>query len=297
MAESSIYSDDAVPSLVKQAWQVYQRTPVFMAAFWWLLFIIFLVIAEPWLSPFSPYTQNTNMLLLPPAWIEGGKIEYFLGTDDLGRDVLSRIFEGVRYTVGGAFIAVTISGVVGSILGAAAALLTGYASSILHHLLDSILSIPSLLLTIIVVAILGYSWESAIIAVTLALMPHFTRAMHESVKRELEKSYVKNARLDGYRGLRLLFGVMLPNMLESLVRQATNATSSALLDIAALGFLGLGTQAPIPEWGTMMADGVELIAQAPWLVYLPGLALFMTILSINLVGEGIEQSLQSIGNG
>ena len=297
MADQSIYSDDAIPSLVKQAWMVYQRTPLFMAAFWWLLFIILLVFAAPWLLPYSPYTQHTDMLLLPPAWADGGRIEHLFGTDDLGRDVLSRIFEGTRYTVGGAFIAVWVAGIVGSVLGAAAALLSGYKSSILHHLLDSLLSIPSLLLTIVVVAVLGYSWQSAIIAVTLALTPHFIRAMHEAVRGELEKDYVKNARLDGYKGLRLLFGIMMPNMLESVARQATNATSTALLDVAALGFLGLGTQPPQPEWGTMMANGVELIARAPWLVALPGLALFLTILSINLVGEGVDQSLQNIGNG
>lgn len=297
MAGPSIYSDDAIPSLFKQAWLVYQRTPVFMAALWWLLFILLLILTVPWLQPYSAYAQHTDMLLLPPAWVDGGKIEHIFGTDDLGRDLLSRIYAGIHYTVGGAFLAVAISGLIGAVMGAAAALLSGYKSSILHHLLDAFLSIPSLLLAIVVVAILGFSWHAAIIAVTLALTPQFIRAMYESVQTELEQDYVKNARLDGYRGLRLLFIIMVPNMLESIVRQTTNATSSALLDIAALGFLGLGTQPPHPEWGTMMANGVELIARAPWLVALPGLALFLTILSINLVGEGIEQSLQNIGNG
>jgi len=297
MADQSIYSDDAIPSLAKQAWIVYQRTPIFMAALYWLLFISLLVIAAPLLFPYSPYTQHTDMLLMPAAWMEGGRIEHLFGTDDLGRDLLSRVFEGTRFTMGGALIAVAISGLFGSVLGAAAALLSGYKSSVLHHLLDSLLSIPSLLLTIVVVAVLGYSWESAIIAVTLALTPHFIRAMHDAVRTELDKDYVKNARLDGYRGLRLLFGIMMPNMLESIVKQAANSTSTALLDIAALGFLGLGTQPPHPEWGTMMANGVELIARAPWLVALPGLALFITILSINLVCGAIEQTLQNIGNG
>lgn len=291
MLEQPIYQEDKVPSLVKETWLVFQRNPLYMLGFWWLVLLLVVAIAAPLISPFGPYEQNSSDLLMVPSWMDMGRVEFFFGTDDLGRDVLSRTLFGVRLTFGGALIATLIAGMLGLLIGAMAAMMKGVRSSILHHLFDSILSIPSLLLAIMIVAIMGPSWLHTLLAVTISLIPQFIRNVHRVFRAELAKGYAKSAQLDGASSLRVVFVCVLPNCADTIILQMTQAISTSLLDIAALGFLGIGAQVPMPEWGTMMASGIEVVASAPWIAAVPGTLLFFSILAVNVVGEGLRNSL------
>ncbi len=215
----------------------------------------------------------------------------FLGTDDLGRDVLSRLLSGAAPTVGGAFIVTLAATLCGLVLGVVAGATHGLRSAVLNHILDTLLSIPSLLLAIIVVAFAGPHLSHAMFAVWLALLPRMVRSVYSMVHDELEKEYVIAARLDGATTLNILWFAILPNITAGLVTEITRALSMAILDIAALGFLDLGAQLPSPEWGAMLGDALELIYVAPWTVMLPGAAITLSVLLVNLLGDGIRRAI------
>ena len=294
MANGNIYQEDAVPSILRQLASAYSSRGINMLAFWFLALMLLLTLVGPSLTPYSPLHQETGQLLLPPSWTEQGRVDYFFGTDDLGRDLLSRVMAGAHYTLGGALLTVLISGLVGITIGALAAMLRGIRSSILHHLLDTILAIPSLMMAILVIAVLGKGWQTILIAVTSGLLPQFIRVSHQASLAVLEQEYVRMAKLDGFSGFSLFSKVILPNIAEALIARFTTALSSAILDIAALGFLSLGAQDPAPEWGTMMANGIELLTRAPWVVALPGMAIFLTVLSVNVAGDGLKTSFTQL---
>lgn len=294
MADGNIYQEDKVPSILRQLANAYASKGVNMMAFWFLIIMLVLTIVGPWVTPYSPLQQNTDQLLIAPSWTEQGRVEYFFGTDDLGRDLLSRVMAGARFTLGGALLTVLISGIIGISIGALAAMLRGIRSSVLHHLLDTILAIPSLMMAILVIAVLGKGWETILFAVTIGLLPQFIRVSHQATLAVLEQEYVRMAKLDGFSGFQLFSKVILPNIAESLIARFTAALSSAILDIAALGFLSLGAQDPAPEWGTMMANGIELLTRAPWVIALPGAAIFLTVLSVNVAGDGLKTSFKQL---
>ncbi|MBD1390318.1 ABC transporter permease subunit [Neiella sp. HB171785] len=294
MDRNTIYQDDAVPSIFRQVANAFNARGAYMVAFWTLMIMLVIMIFSAVLAPYHPHHQHTDLLLLPPSWADKGTVEFFFGTDDLGRDILSRVISGTRYTLGGALLTVAISGLIGVAIGALAAMLRGLRSSILHHLLDTVLAIPSLLLAILVIAILGRGWSTVLLAVTIGLIPQFIRVSHQAVLEVLATEYVRMARLDGYSKFRLFYRVVLPNIAEPLIIRFTAAISSAIMDLAALGFLSLGAQAPAPEWGSMMASGISLLTTAPWVITLPGIAIFITVLSINLVGAGLQSSFKKL---
>ena len=294
MANSNIYQDDEIPSITRQLFTIYSRSGINMLAFWFLLTMIVLALVGHWISPYHYLDQDINLLLLPPSWMENGRVDYFFGTDDLGRDLLSRVMSGAHYTLGGAFLTVVLSGIIGISIGAIAAMLRGIRSSVLHHLLDTILAIPSLMMAILVIAVFGKGWETILLAVTIGLIPQFIRVSHQATLSVLSQEYVRMARLDGYSGVNLFSKVLLPNIAEPLIARFTTALSSAIMDIAALGFLNLGAQAPSPEWGTMMANGIELLTRAPWVIALPGVVLFLTVLCVNVAGEGLTASFKQL---
>jgi dipeptide transport system permease protein len=159
------------------------------------------------------------------------------------------------------------------------------------RLMDIMLAIPAILLAIVIVAILGASLVNAAMAVSIVLLPHFVRITRAAVISEINKDYVLASRLDGTRGWKLLFRTLLPNISAPLIVQATLSFSNAILDIAALGFLGLGAQPPTPEWGTLLSTSREFIETAPWTVTLPGLAILITVLASNLLGDGLRDAL------
>lgn len=292
MARDKIYLEEEFPSPFIQSWQIFRQTPVAMAGLICSLLLIILAIFSPIIAPHSAVESHLDMILLPPSWDNSGNISYLLGTDDLGRDMLSRLMMGTSLTFGLSFVVVVIALIIGVILGSFSALTQGIKASFLNHFLDVVLSIPSLLLAIIIVAILGPGLSNTLWAIVMVLIPQFIHITRNAVKEEFTKDYVLASRLDGANDFRILTYSVFPNILEKIISQATLAQSAAILDIAALGFLGLGAPIPLPEWGAMLKGGIDLFYIAPWTVYLPGLAILFSVVATNLVGEGVRHALK-----
>ena len=253
--------------------------------------VILVAILAPVIAPHSPVDQFRDYIKLPPFWQEGGSTQFVLGTDEVGRDILSRLIYGAQYSLLVGFVIVIISMCLGITIG----LITGYfgggVDTVFMRIMDVILAFPSLLLALVLVAILGPGLINAVLAITLVLLPHFSRLTRAAVMAEKEREYVTAAKLAGASKLRLMFKTILPNCLAPLVVQATMSFSNAILDVAALGFLGMGAQPPTPEWGTMLASAREFITSAWWIVTFPGLAILITVLAINLIGDGLRDAL------
>jgi len=255
------------------------------------LAIILVAILAPLIAPHGPTDQFREFLKTPPFWEDGGTTQFLLGTDEVGRDILSRLIYGAQYSLLVGFVIVIISMCLGITIG----LITGYfgggVDTVFMRIMDVILAFPSLLLALVLVAILGPGLINAVLAITLVLLPHFSRLTRAAVMAEKEREYVTAAQLAGASKLRLMFKTILPNCLAPLVVQATMSFSNAILDVAALGFLGMGAQPPTPEWGTMLASAREFITSAWWIVTFPGLAILITVLAINLIGDGLRDAL------
>ncbi|MCC4265116.1 ABC transporter permease subunit [Oceanimonas baumannii] len=291
---ANIYPELHVRSPRERAWQLFRKNTLAMAGLWGLGFLCAFTLIGPWLAPYAPYEQFNHALLLPPSWADHGDVDFFLGTDDLGRDMLSRLINGARLTFGNAVLIVAVALLLGSAIGIMGGMSKGLKASILNHLLDTLMSIPSLLLAIIFVAILGPGLFNTLIAITLALIPQYIRATYNAVSEEMQKEYITALRMDGANSWRILrFGIV-PNLSDTLVSQTTRALSAAILDITAVGFLGLGAQPPRPEWGAMLSDAVDLVFLAPWTVTLPGLAILFSVLVVNMVGEGLRQAINEV---
>ena len=255
-----------------------------------ILLVLTAVFAD-WIAPHSPIQQYRDALLVPPSWAEGGKATFLLGTDAVGRDILSRLIHGARYSLLIGTVVVFIALVSGIVIGLVAGYARGWVDTVLMRIMDLILAFPSLLLALVMVAILGPGLLNMMIAIALVLQPHFVRLTRSAVLGELGKDYVTSARVAGAGHLRLMFYTILPNCLAPLIVQATLSFSSAILDAAALGFLGLVAQPPTPEWGTMLAEARQFILRAWWVVTFPGLAILITVLAINLIGDGLRDAL------
>ncbi|CAK9884975.1 MAG: Peptide transport system permease protein SapC [Candidatus Erwinia impunctatus] len=293
MPADNIYDEKRLPSPLRYTWQRFYRDTTAMVGFYAFIALITITLIGALLSPYNIGQQFLGYQLLPPSWSRYGDVSFFLGTDDLGRDMLSRLLSGAASTVGSALVVTFFSVLLALVIGISASLTHGLRSAFLNHVLDTLLSIPSLLLAIIVVAFLGPSLEHALLAVFLAVLPRLVRAIYSAVYDELEKDYIIAVRLDGVTPINIIRHAILPNILPALVSEFTRALSIAILDIAALGFLDLGAQLPSPEWGAMLGDSLELIYVAPWTVMLPGAAIMLSVLIINLLGDGIRRAIIS----
>lgn len=253
--------------------------------------LVFAAVFAPLIAPHAPNTQYRDSILLPPAWMDKGNSAFLLGTDQVGRDILTRLLYGARYSLFIGIVVVTLSLVSGIILGLIAGYFRGWIDIVIMRLMDVILAFPSLLLALVLVAVLGPGLTNAMIAIALVYQPHFVRLTRASVMSEKTRDYVVAARVAGAGPFRLMTRTILPNCLAPLIVQATLSFSTAVLDAAALGFLGQGAQPPTPEWGTMLAEAREFILRAWWVVTLPGLAILITVLAINLIGDGLRDAL------
>jgi dipeptide transport system permease protein len=258
-----------------------------------VVFLLFVLIAifAPLLAPYSPDVQFRQSVLVPPVWQDGGSSNFLLGTDAVGRDMLSRLIYGSRFSLFIGIVVTTVALVVGITIGLVAGYVRGWVDTAIMRLMDIILAFPSLLLALVLVAVLGPGLINAMIAIALVYQPHFVRLTRAAVMAEKTRDYVVAARVAGAGPLRLMFRTILPNCMAPLIVQATLSFSNAILDAAALGFLGMGAQPPTPEWGTMLAEAREFILRAWWVVTLPGLAILITVLAINLVGDGLRDAL------
>ncbi|MCT8989323.1 ABC transporter permease subunit [Chelativorans sp. SCAU2101] len=255
------------------------------------LLIVLVAIFAPLIAPHDPAMQVRGSFLVPPVWEAGGSWEFILGTDAVGRDILSRILYGARFSLFIGLVVVALAVTVGVIVGLIAGYFRGAVDTIIMRLMDIILAFPSLLLALVLVAVLGPGLTNAMIAIALVLQPHFVRLTRAAVMAEKGRDYVTAAKVAGASDLRLMFKTILPNCTAPLIVQATLSFSNAILDAAALGFLGMGAQPPTPEWGTMLAEAREFILRAWWVVTFPGLAILITVLAINLMGDGLRDAL------
>ena len=293
MPSDNIYAEKKLPGPFLHTWRLFYRDTVAMIGFYSFIALLLICIFGGLMAPYGLDQQFLGYQLQPPSWSRYGDVSFFLGTDDLGRDVLSRLLSGAAPTVGSALLVTLFAALCATGLGMLAGMTHGLRSAFLNHLLDTLLSIPSLLLAIIVVAFLGPRLEHALLAVWLAILPRMVRDIYSAIHDELEKDYVVAARLDGASNINILWHAILPNILGLLIAEFTRAFSMAILDIAALGFLDLGAQLPSPEWGAMLGDSLELIYVAPWTVMLPGAAITASVLSVNLLGDGIRRALDA----
>lgn len=253
--------------------------------------VILVAIFANFLAPHDPFEQYRGFTKLPPVWAEGGSWTYPLGTDAVGRDMLSRLMYGARISLFIGLSVMVVSMILGVALGLAAAWFGGAVDVIILRIMDLIMSIPSLVLAILIVAIIGPNLTNTIIAVTVVYLPRYVRLVRASALTELSKDYVTAAKVSGVGPFRLMFVTVLPNCLPPLIVQAALGVSDAILEAAGLGFLGLGAQPPTPEWGAMLADSRDLIVSHPWVMALPGIAILITVLAINLMGDGLRDAL------
>jgi dipeptide transport system permease protein len=275
----------------REFWRAFAHNKGAVAGLFFMLIVGALAILAPWVAPHSPIEQYRSNFLQVPVWSEGGSWQFLFGTDELGRDLLSRLIHGARLSLLVGLVSVVLALIPGVILGLTAAFAGKWMDAAIMRAMDIMMALPSLLLAVAIMAILGPGLINAMIAISLVSLPAYVRLVRASAMAELQRDYVTAARLSGARTLRLMFVTVLPNCTAPLIVHATMSFSAAILEIAALGFLGLGVQPPLPEWGTMLASARDYIDSAWWVVTLPGLTILLSVLAINLMGDGLRDAL------
>ncbi|AWX14373.1 dipeptide ABC transporter permease DppC [Mergibacter septicus] len=288
---SNVISPPIPKPPIQEFWHNFSQNKGAVIGLAYIVFILIISIFANVIAPHNPIEQNRDALLLPPAWIEGGSWHYILGTDDIGRDILSRLIYGARLSLFTGLLVVTLSFILGVTLGLISGYFGGAIDIFIMRIIDIMLALPSLLLAIAVVAILGPSLINASFAVAFVSLPSYVRLTRASVLNEVNREYVTSSRVAGASALRLMLITILPNCLAPLIVQTSMGFSNAILDLAALGFLGIGAQPPTPEWGAMLADSLQFIQRAWWVVTFPGLAILFTVLAFNLMGDGLRDAL------
>ena len=249
------------------------------------LMIVAVAAAAPWLAPHDPVRLNVAESLEPPG------PRHWLGTDQFGRDVLSRIVYGARVSVATGLVAVTISVVGGSVLGLVSGYYRGAVDLFVMRLVDVMLAFPGILLALVIIAVLGPNLGSAMVAVGISGMPLFIRVVRSSTLSVREVQYVEAARATGGGDARIVFRHVLPNVLTPIIVLVTLGIPSAIIAGAALSFLGLGVRPPTPDWGDMLSRGRAFMTTAWWLSTFPGLAIMVIVLAINRLGDGLRDAL------
>ncbi len=279
------------PSPLREFWDYFCENRGALAGLIVFAIICIVAVFADLVAPYSPIEQYRDSFLLPPFWQDGGSISFLLGTDAVGRDIFSRLVYGARYSLIIGIIVVVLSLTLGIALGLIAAFARGVTEILVMRTMDIMLALPSLLLAVVIVAILGPGLFNAMLAISIVYLPHIVRLTRASAITELSKDYVTASRVSGAGLLRLMVITVLPNCMAPLIVQATLSFSSAILDAAALGFLGMGAQPPTPEWGTMLAEAREFVLRAWWVVTFPGVAILVTVLALNLLGDGLRDAL------
>ncbi len=293
-AENIIVVDPAatrLPSGFRTFWLSFAENRGAVAGVVVLVLLIVTAVFADVIAPHSPIEQFRDHFLTPPVWQAGGDGAFPLGTDDVGRDMLSRLIYGARLSLMIGFAVVTFALLIGTVLGLVAAFAGGVVDIVIMRLMDIVLVFPSLLLAIVIVAILGPSLTNAMLAVVVVTLPGYTRLARAAALGELARDYVTATRSAGASTLRLMFDTVLPNCVAPLIVQASLGFSGAILDAASLGFLGLGAQPPTPEWGTMLAGAFQFYQRAWWVLAFPGLTILITVLAFNLFGDGLRDAL------
>lgn len=269
----------------REAWIGFRKSKVAVVGAFIVIFFILLALFGPLVTKEGINEQLMTDRLQPPS------SEYWFGTDDFGRDIFSRIIHGARISLSVGFFSVVGSIVVGSFLGIIAGYYGRWIDTIISRIFDIMLAFPSILLAIAIVSVLGPSLRNALIAIAIINVPNFGRLIRSKVLSIKEDEYIMAAKAIGMKDFRILFSHILPNSMAPVIVQGTLAIATAILEAAALGFLGLGAEAPYPEWGKMLADSKDYLQDAPWTMIFPGLAIMLTVLGFNLMGDGLRDAL------
>lgn len=269
----------------KEVWYSLKKNKAAMLGLIIIVLLVGLAIFGDFIMPYDPYVGELSDSLQAPS------TEHFLGTDEQGRDVLSRIIDGTKISLRVGITAVAVALSIGLTLGAFAGYYGGKIDMIIMRFMDIILAFPSMLLAIALMSTLGRGIDKAIIAISIVTIPHYARIIRGSILSVKESEYVQAARVIGNNDIIIIFRHILPNVLAPIIVRATLGISIAILDTAALGFLGLGVQPPYAEWGTMLGSGRAYFFNANHLVLFPGLAITITVLAFNLLGDGLRDAL------
>ena len=292
MNEQALGQEDIKPRpLLREFWYHLKQNKGAVIGLILIVFFALVAIFAPLLSPYDPTALHYGNLRIPPFWNQESPSPFLLGTDDIGRDTLSRLIYGTRISMSVGLAVVILSLLVGVTLGMLSGHYGGIVDIIIMRFIDILMAFPSTLLAIVVVSITGPGIRNAILAVAIVAIPSFTRIVRASVLAEKKKKYVLASMTFGASSARIMILEILPNCMAPLIVQATLGISEAILNVAALGFLGLGAQPPLPEWGTMLSSARPFIQSSPWMVTLPGLCILTAILGFNLFGDGLRDAM------
>lgn len=283
--EANIVQEEQATSLWKEGWVRFRKNKMALVGSGIVLFFILLAVFAPFIAPYDMNDQQLSMRL------QALSKEHIFGTDDFGRDIFSRVVYGARISLWVGFFSVLGSVVIGSLLGIIAGYYGRWIDAVISRIFDIMLAFPSILLAIGIVAVLGPSLKNALIAIAVINIPNFGRLIRSRVLSIKQEEYITAAKAIGMSDARILFHHILPNSMAPIIVQGTLAIATAIIEAAALGFLGLGAQPPNPEWGKMLADSKAYLTQAPWTMIFPGLAIMLTVLGFNLMGDGLRDAL------
>jgi len=253
-----------------------------------LLFIIIMALTAPYISPHDPYKQDLSARLAVPIWYEQGSWDHILGTDNLGRDYLSRLIYGARISLLIGVAAMLISGVIGTILGVSAGYFGGRVDLVISAIISVRLALPIMLVALAVVALMGGSLLIVVLVLGGMIWNRFALVMRASTQQLRSMDYVNAAKTSGCSTLRIILTEVMPNIMNNLIVVATLEITRAILIEASLSFLGMGVQPPLPSWGLMVNEAKGFMLFSPWMIMIPGAAIFVLVLSINLLGDGIR---------
>jgi ABC-type dipeptide/oligopeptide/nickel transport system permease subunit len=276
---------------LREIWQTFAKNRGAVLGLIVVTAVSFVALAAPLIAPYDPTAIQDGSFLVPPMWSDGGSANFWLGTDDVGRDLLSRLVHGARVSMMAGLLVVIFSSTAGVLLGLFAGYWGGWFDRSVMRLVDIIMALPAILVALVIITVLGQSLVNAVIAVSVTAIPGFVRLVRAQVLIEKRKNYIIASSTFGAGTFRQVFLNILPNCAAPVIVQASLAFSDGILNVAGLGFLGLGAKAPTPEWGTMLSDARGFIESASWLVTLPGLCILMVVLAFNLLGDGLRDAL------
>lgn len=250
--------------------------------------MVFVALFAPYLAPYDPYDQDVTKRFQPPLWHPDGRTDHLLGTDHVGRDLLSRLIYGARISLSVGIFAVLIAATIGIVLGLLAGYYMGKADAVISYLIDMMMSFPYVLLAMALVATLGASFRNVFIVLGLTSWPLYARVIRTEVLRIKEMDYIQSAKAVGMNDIRILLSEVIPNLFNTIIVICTVQTAAMIISESFLSFLGLGVQPPIPSWGGMLSEGRTYMLEMGWLAALPGMAIFLTAMGINLSGDGLR---------
>lgn len=274
-------------SQIREIWRRFRKNKTAMVGLIIIIIFALLAIFADFICDYDEMaiTQNVKIRLQTP------NAEHWFGTDNFGRDVFARVIHGGRISLSVGFIAVSISACLGGMLGATAGLYGGKVDNIIMRFMDAVTSIPSMLLTLALVAALGHGIRNLLIAITIGQIPAFTRVVRASVLQVSGQEFIESARSYGTGTFRIIYRHIIPNAVGPIIVQATMSIAGTILTISGLSFLGMGIEAPAPEWGSMLSEARSIMRSSPHLVIFPGMAIVLSALAMNLVGDGLRDAM------